>query len=216
MRGPIYRYIFAGMTAVDVVEEVLRERIERGDLAPGTRLADAALARELEVSRTPVREALLRLSRDGLIEIAPARWTRVTGLEDLELVFAPYAALHGVAAAAAARRLAQAPWPEGDRCLERLRAHNDELLRAIRRNDAEGARAADERFHDVIVEQAANPHLRRTLMPLRSLVRRYELAHFAKTAPALASHDQHEGIVAALAARDAAEAERLTRENMTP
>ena len=83
-------------------------------------------------------------------------------------------------------------------------------------DSAKSHRAADERFHDVIVEQAANPHLTRTLMPLRSLVRRYELAHFAKTAPALASRDQHEGIVAALAARDAAEAERLTRENMTP
>ena len=204
------------MPVVDLVEEVLRERIERGELAPGTRVADADLARELEVSRTPVREALLRLSRDGLIEIAPARWTRVTGLEDLELVFAPYAALHGVAAAAAARRVAQASAPELDRCLERLRAHNAELRRAIGRTDAEGARAADERFHDVIVEQAANPHLARTLMPLRSLVRRYELAHFAKTAPALASHAQHERIVAALAACDAAEAERVTRENMTP
>jgi DNA-binding GntR family transcriptional regulator len=204
------------MTTVDVVEAVLRERIERGKLAPGMRVADAELARELEVSRTPVREALLRLSRDGLIEIAPARWTRVTGLEDLELVFAPYAALHGVAAAAAARRLAQAPVAEAERCLERLRADNADLHRAIRRKDAEGARAADERFHDVIVEWAANPHLTRTLMPLRSLVRRYELAHFAKTAPALASHDQHDGIVAALAARDAAEAERLTRQNMTP
>jgi DNA-binding GntR family transcriptional regulator len=200
------------MTAVDTVEEVLRERIERGELGPGTRVADADLARELEVSRTPVREALLRLSRDGLIEIAPARWTRVTGLDDLELVFAPYAALHGVAAAAAARRLADG----SDAWLERLREHNAELRRAIRRKDAEAARAADERFHDVIVEQAANPHLTRTLAPLRSLVRRYELAHFAKTAPALASHRQHDGIVAALAARDAAEAERLTRENMTP
>jgi DNA-binding GntR family transcriptional regulator len=200
------------MTAVDTVEKVLRERIERGELAPGTRVADGHLARELEVSRTPVREALLRLSRDGLIEIAPARWTRVTGLDDLELVFAPYAALHGVAAAAAARRLAEG----SDAWLERLREHNAELRRAIGRKDAEAARAADERFHDVIVEQAGNPHLTRALMPLRSLVRRYELAHFAKTAPALASHDQHERIVAALAARDAAGAERLTRKNMTP
>ena len=104
----------------------------------------------------------------------------------------------------------------GETDLDALRAINRELGAAIRRRDAKAARAADERFHDRIVAVAGNPLLARALGPLRSLARHHELARFANAAPARASHAKHERIIAALAAGDAAEAERLTRENMTP
>src|SRR6266498_5257347 len=99
--------MLAVSTTTDAIEALLRERIERGELAPAARLADHELATELGVSRTPVREALLRLAREGLVEIAPGRWTRVsgTGDDDARLIFAPYAALHGGAAAGAAARI---------------------------------------------------------------------------------------------------------------
>ena len=201
--------MLAVTTNADAIEAVLRERIECGELAPATRLADADLAHELGVSRTPVREALLRLAREGLVDIAPGRWTRVSafGDDDAHQIFGPYAALHGVAAASAAARCGPAD-------VEALRACNAALRRAIRDRDAEGARAADERFHDLIVELAANPHLARAVAPLRSLARRYELVHFSRAAPARESHEQHERIIDALAAADGAAAERLTRENM--
>src|SRR3954453_12589707 len=77
-RGDILMCILVATTTTDLIEAELRRRIERGELAPAARLADAKLAAELGVSRTPVREALLRLAREGLVEIAPGRWTQVS------------------------------------------------------------------------------------------------------------------------------------------
>jgi len=203
--------ILVATTTTDLIEAELRRRIERGELAPAARLADAKLAAELGVSRTPVREALLRLAREGLVEIAPGRWTQVSAApdDDARLIFPPYAALHATAAATAAARITPAD-------IAGLRAINAELGAAIACRDAEAARAADERFHDRIAEIAGNPHLTRALLPLRSLARRHELMHFSGAAPARASHRQHGRIIAALAAGDAGAAERLTKENMLP
>src|SRR5260221_10660454 len=66
--------------ARDAVYARLREWILRGPLEPGEIIRDADIAQALGVSRTPVREALLRLEGDGLVETAPARWTRVAPL----------------------------------------------------------------------------------------------------------------------------------------
>ena len=60
----------------------LGEAILDGSLAPGERLRDHELAERLGVSRTPVREALQRLERTGLVEVAPNRYTRVTTPND--------------------------------------------------------------------------------------------------------------------------------------
>lgn len=59
---------------------VIGERIIRGDLPPGARIRDADLAAELQVSRTPVREALQRLERIGLVVMYPSRYTEVTSV----------------------------------------------------------------------------------------------------------------------------------------
>lgn len=60
------------------VFHLLGERIVTGHLAPGTRIRDADLAQELAVSRTPVREALQRLERIGLVTMYPSRYTEIT------------------------------------------------------------------------------------------------------------------------------------------
>lgn len=60
------------------VFQLIGDRIVRGDLAPGSRIRDADLARELAVSRTPVREALQRLERIGLVTMYPSRYTEVS------------------------------------------------------------------------------------------------------------------------------------------
>ena len=61
----------------DVVYARIRDEILRGQFEPGERLADEALIEWLGVSRTPIREALARLAADGLVEMAPNRYTRI-------------------------------------------------------------------------------------------------------------------------------------------
>ena len=71
-----------GSVLGDEVFALLGEAILDGSLAPGERLRDHELAERLGVSRTPVREALQRLERTGLVEVAPNRYTRVTDPND--------------------------------------------------------------------------------------------------------------------------------------
>src|SRR3954466_6364652 len=85
----------------------IRDAIVDGTLAPGERLRDQELCAWLGLSRTPVREALARLEADGLVESAPQRVTRVTGLDRREArdAFPVVAALHALAAELAAPKL---------------------------------------------------------------------------------------------------------------
>lgn len=81
------------------VYEILLQELINGDLAPGERIRDDELARRLNVSRTPVREALARLGTAGLVDTAPNRYTRVTPLisADLQVVMEALAALYRLA-----------------------------------------------------------------------------------------------------------------------
>lgn len=92
------------------VFRLIGERIASGVLAPGTRIRDADLADELAVSRTPVREALQRLERVGLVTMYPSRYTEVTSLTpeaaEAAHAFAGYQA--GILARLACPRLTEA------------------------------------------------------------------------------------------------------------
>ena len=69
----------------DQVYLQLLQRIESGSLATGSKLRDAAIANELGVSRTPVREALVRLAREGVLSAEPGRGFRLTSMSSAEL-----------------------------------------------------------------------------------------------------------------------------------
>src|SRR4249920_728819 len=94
------------VSVVDHVYASLRERILAGDLPRGTRLRQAALAEELGVSRTPLREALRRLSTEGLVEFSPNRGATVSELDfgDMRHAWSARVALEPGAARLAAQR----------------------------------------------------------------------------------------------------------------
>lgn len=136
------------MAAVDRAETALRGLILSGDLPPGERLGEVELAESLGMSRTPVREALRRLSSQGLVEVVAHRGARVTSWSTLELekVFALRAMLEGMAAAASARlatdeqiehledvarRHADAAFPAEGRSWEKLTELNSQFHRAL-------------------------------------------------------------------------------------
>lgn len=115
----------AGMKKEPLAEGVFHligERIVRGELAPGDRIRDAELARELSVSRTPVREALQRLERIGLVKMYPSRFTEVTRLTpDAVRVAHEFAGLQAsVIARLACPRLAEDEIDAAVRLVERV------------------------------------------------------------------------------------------------
>jgi len=94
------------MNQVTTAVEIIRERLLSGDFLPGDRLGEEEIAHELDMSRTPVREALRTLAADGLIEIQKNRGARVVDWSEDELVgvFEIRMRLEGLAARRAAER----------------------------------------------------------------------------------------------------------------
>jgi DNA-binding GntR family transcriptional regulator len=185
----------------------LRDAIVAGTLAPGERLRDAELCEWLGLSRTPVREALGRLEQDGLVEMAPQRFTRVAPLDrrDARDAFTIVAALHALAAELAVPRLTDAD-------LSAMAEDNARFAAALRGSDVEAALAADDAFHGRLASASANAELPRTLDRLMPRLRRLERARFGSL-PGRRSVTQHDDIVRAAHARDAARTAALVREN---
>lgn len=191
----------------DDVYESLRDAIVDGTFAPGERLRDQELETWLGVSRTPIREALLRLGRAGLIVAKPGRATFVAPSDPVSVGNAQQvaSAIHELAARLAVPRLTGAD-------VDELEDANERFARALDRGDVDGALAADDDFHDVLVRSSANPLIADMLENVTPLIRRAERQRFAS----LAGRDsvaQHRRIVELCRAGDAKGAAALIREN---
>lgn len=154
-------------TAVRVAS-VLRERIAKGELQPGSRLIELDISHELGVSRSPVREALLRLADEGLVEILPYRGAMVVTLDNArltELLQFRLALEHF-----ALERLVE----KGDRAeIARLRERVKELRAAIKRGDRQSTIDADLAMHREMIAMAGNRLVERAYESLLVQIRLY-------------------------------------------
>jgi DNA-binding GntR family transcriptional regulator len=154
-------------TAVRVAG-VLRERIAKGQIAPGSRLIELDISRELGVSRSPVREALLRLAEEGLVEILPYRGAIVVPLDKArlaELLEFRLALEHF-----ALERLVD----KGDRAeIARLREHVKTLRDAIGRGDRDATIDADLAMHREMIAMAGNALVERSYESILMQIRLY-------------------------------------------
>jgi DNA-binding GntR family transcriptional regulator len=161
----------------DDVYRRLRDAIVDGTLQPGEQLRDHELSTWLGVSRTPVREALLRLGEAGLVKTSPGRSTTVATLD-------PRAIADAQAVVAAMHRLAVTEAMAGltDEHLAAMRAANDRFAAAIRAGDPQAALAADDDFHAIPVEVSGNRAIVTVLAQFTPVVRRLERLRFASLA----------------------------------
>jgi DNA-binding GntR family transcriptional regulator len=171
----------------DDVYRRLRDAIVDGTFAPGEQLRDGELATWLGVSRTPIREALLRLGEAGLVVAQPGRSTTVSSLDMRAVRDARdvVAAMHEVAVREAVGSLTDAD-------LEAMRAANGRFRSALEQGDVEGALRADDDFHGVPVAVAANRALTAVLDQFTPVVRRAERLRFSSEdgRSSLARHDE--------------------------
>lgn len=152
----------------------LRDAIVDGTLEPGEQLRDGELAAWLGVSRTPVREALLRLQQAGLVVARPGRSTSVATLDARAIrdAQAVVASMHQLAVREAVSQLTSDD-------LDRMGEANDRFAAALRRNDVDAALAADDAFHAIPVSSAANDAVRSVLEQFTPALRRVERLRFA-------------------------------------
>jgi DNA-binding GntR family transcriptional regulator len=190
---------------VAIVHERLRDAILRGEIPAGHVTSQAALAGELQMGRTPLREALRLLQREGLVVSEPNRRVRIAGLSssDAEELYVMRIALEAVAIRITVPRLVSADIAE----LEGLLAQMAHFLNV---RDNIGFRKPHRTFHMALVA-GSGPRVSETIGQLFDHAERYRRAFGANTPEIAAERGaEHRGIVDAIAAGDAdMAAERL-------
>jgi DNA-binding GntR family transcriptional regulator len=137
--------------------ELLRSYIVGGRLPPGTKLVERELAQLLGTSRMPVRDALMDLEREGLVVSKPnGRYVIELKQEDIENLYQVRLVLERLAVEQAARNCSPA-------YCAALRANVEKMRAAVERNDSDGYVQADLEAHQLIWQQAHNPHLLKML-----------------------------------------------------
>jgi DNA-binding GntR family transcriptional regulator len=185
------------ITRTPLRDQVYREilaRIYRGDLPPGARVRDTTLAGQLSVSRTPIREALLRLAREGVVDADMGRGFRVCRLDPTEMreTGAILAALECLALETC-----------GDIPPERL-ARLGEIDRELAqtRSDVDRCIALDEEWHRTLLQGCPNQRLRDIISTLWQVPRRYMRAYLRDAGRVSLSTQHHARIVEALRRND--------------
>ena len=155
------------ITLREAVLQQVRAEIIAGRAGPGTLYTVPGLATQMGVSTTPVREALLELSRAGLVRALRNRGFLVEGatIQDLENLFAVRVMLERLALETVARRRLTDPAP--------LTLIADEVASAVERHDVNAYIETDRRFHETLVARAGNPRLTRLVMAQRDDMRLY-------------------------------------------
>ncbi|WP_364260599.1 GntR family transcriptional regulator [Amycolatopsis sp. NPDC049688] len=180
----------------DEAYDRIRRAIVDGTLPPGAPLRDADLADQLGLSKAPVRQALLRLADDGLVDSKPQSYTRVSEVMSPDVLDAREIVrlLHEFAV-----RQVAAKCRPGD--IAAMRAANDRFAAAIEARDIAAAVQADDELHDVPVRLAGNAAVAATLDRYTPLLRRLEHARFSSTL-AWNSVERHTKLIDALEKRD--------------
>jgi len=189
--------------------KLIREAIIEGRLAPGRRLKEEELARELGISRTPVREALLMLQAEELVVATPNRGAtvRVHDAKDLHDLYELRALLEGYATRRAAERISK-------RECNMLRLSCDRFDKLSPGNDLRGVVRENLFFHNTILEVAASERLTALVRKVIELPLVYNSYRWYSGDQMRISAHYHRQIVKALADGDADRAELIMKEHL--
>ena len=210
-------------TKADDIAVVLEDEIVSGAIPPGAVLRQEQLSERFSVSRTPIREALRRLSALGLVSFEPNRGVRVRTLSRAELreAFLVRAELESLAAELAAPRMTDADLEALDAAEQRFSELTARLRASARHGEDTSALAvvwmrANHAFHDVIYEASGAPHVARVARAARrTFAGQVTWAARRELDDLYARNDaQHRAIREALAARSASGARALAREHV--
>ncbi|MBK1690331.1 GntR family transcriptional regulator [Rubrivivax gelatinosus] len=188
----------ASLTAAQLVHERLRDEIVSLQRRPGDVIYEKEIAQEAQVSRTPVREALLRLADEKLVEIVPKSGTIVARIPVAKLpeIILARTALETITVRAAAER-ARGSDVAGLRALIELQR---EKLEA---GDQAGFHAADETMHRAIAEAAGLPGIWEMVQQIKVQLDRYRRLTLPQPHRMELALDEHAALVDAIAAHDA-------------
>jgi len=195
-------------TSAERVYDDLREAIIGGEYAPGERLRAEALATRFGTSRTPVREALMLLEGDGLVEIEPRRGAVVRTFDPADLVdlYEVRAVLEARAAALAAMHVTAEQLVALDAACDRAESLSGQSARTV-----DTLIATNDDFHRIVIAAAGSPRLSGALRTVAGIPRPFKTVFWNDAAERTRSLAAHREIVASLRAGSADRAESAMR-----
>lgn len=197
----------AAPSMVDVAQQAIRRRILDNVWAPGHYALEQEVALELGMSRTPVREAMIRLVADGLVEVVPRHGFRVLPVSptDMREIYEILTALECMACEIVARR---AP---SDTELKPLAETTQAMDKALKADDLDAWAAADERFHGALIELAGNRQLQQTVLNYWDRAHRARMFSLRLRPKPVNSTKEHRQLVERLRAGDPEGAVKINR-----
>ncbi len=181
----------AKKTRAGDVYQILKQEIRSNQMPSGYQAPEPELALRLGVSRTTIREALIRLQGEGLVEMVPRRGARILPLraEDMREIYDILKMVEpDVAASVAARRFSP-------RELEPLKAASRTMEEALEREDLDAWAKADDQFHRAIFDLHGNRRLRSFVIALNDQVHRARMITLRLRALPTQSNDEHRDIL---------------------
>lgn len=193
----------------EVVFKTLRRAILKGELKPGERLMEIALAERLGVSRTPIREAMRKLELEGLVVMVPRKGAQVANIteKDLNDVLEVRIALENMAIEKACDRMKEEDikmlW-EAAEAFERTTIEGDLVKMA----------EADVDFHEIIYRASDNRRLNQVMNNLREQIYRYRVEYLKEEETRKMLVREHEEITKAIRDRDVELAQNITFQHL--
>ncbi len=195
-------------TATEQIFETLYKAVIALDLPPGTKVSEAEVAKQLDVSRQPVRDAFYRLSKLGFLSIRPQRATFVTKISETAVINAVF-----IRTALEVECLRTAARTAREDLLSRLEDNLSRQQKAITSEDPTEFHVLDEEFHQIICECAGHGHVWELIKEQKAHMDRVRFLTLSQERRQLVL-EQHTEIVEAIAAGDTAVAEESFRTHL--
>ncbi len=191
------------------VFEHLKQSVVRGDISPGNRLVESRIADAMGVSRTPVREALHKLEREGLLLKQPRGGFIVLGLnrDEIEETFGIRSVLEGYAAKMAAIK-------HEEKALRPLEDKIDEYRGHLEQGNLDALPEINTEFHDLLYALSRSPKLVKMINDLRDQIFRFRQMILKNEENARVSHEDHLLMIDYIRKRRPREVEKLAREHI--
>ena len=193
----------------EIVYEELKRQILVGEIAPGTRMMEVELAEDMGVSRTPVREAIRKLEKEGLVTIEPRRGAYASdiSIKDMVDVLEVRQMLEGMAASMAAQKVTE------EEKLDFVEA-NSAYKNAVKKGNIEEIIRYDELFHQLIVSYSGNKTLNQLLSQVQELALRFRYIYYDDFSRFENMPVEHEEIEEAIISGDTQKAKVVAEEHV--
>jgi DNA-binding GntR family transcriptional regulator len=187
----------------------IKKQITRGFIGPGEKVYANKIAKDLNVSRTPVREALQRLSSEGLVKITPNKAMVVAevSVEDAKEVLQVRGVLEGLAASICAKKINEKEIQKFEKIVQKMNI-------AVKKGDLTNYCEVDDEFHELILKICGNKRIMKIRESLDNFIYRFRVKSLSVAGRLENSRIEHKNILESLKQHESEKAEILSKEHM--